>query len=192
MKKVAAVSLVVLLLMSPYALGGTVAIEPASGTELYPNSALGDTVGLFNVILNADASISALTTIGLVAGVDGGPDVGFTLDPDFEAAFAFIVVDDPGPGVYGSDIFVDGFGFVPIALPVLAGVLSVDTTGAALGEYSLMVASERDDGRSIILDALGNSDALMGSATFTVIPEPATLTLLGLAALGFLRRRKTV
>jgi hypothetical protein len=191
MKKVAAVSLVVLL-MSPYALGGTVGIEPASGTELYPDSIMGDTVGLFNVTLNADATISEFSALGLVAGVDGGPDVGFTLEPDFLAAFTFVVVDVPGPGVYGSDIFVDGFGLSALALPRLIGVLSVDATGADLGDYSIIVDSGFDAGRSAIGDPTGNSDTLLGSATFTVIPEPATLTLLGLAALGFLRRRKTV
>ncbi len=201
MKRVAVVFLVVAF-TSSYALGGTVSFDPTSGTILFNNPDDGSAIGFWDVTLNADSTSDPFTAIGAVIGVDAlnaegsGPQVDFAIDSTFAALFTGIEVDVPGPGVYDSDIFIDGFvlaGLFPaIPLPQFAGQLIIDATGVEPGDYAILIdgTSNQDDGRSALAGAEG-LDSLTGMATFTVVPEPGTLSLLGLAALGLIRRRKS-
>lgn len=195
MKRVAAV-LLMGVFSSSYAFGATVTFDAQGSTDLHPDPDKGPTIGTWVVSVSDSVDFGAIVA---VIGVDSlnqtpGPDVSFSADSAFAALFTLFDVADPGPGVYDSDIMIEGVSFTGlIGLPQVAGTLTVDATGAKPGEYLIVIDgnSDADDGRSGLADAGQNIDPLVGSTSFTVLPEPATLTLLGLAALGLIRRRKS-
>ena len=74
------------------------------------------------------------------------------------------------------------------------GTLTVGTEGLDVGEYEVLVDSLRDFDWSVIGLATRtefSTETLSGSALVNVVPEPMTLSLLGLGALALLRRRRT-
>ncbi len=79
--------------------------------------------------------------------------------------------------------------------PLLEATLTIDTTGLAEGEYSFLVSAAEDRNRiGTGLSGLGRGfsfDPLEGAGFLNVVPEPMTLSLLGLGALALLRRRRT-
>jgi hypothetical protein len=181
MKKIAAVLALSFMIGMP-ALAGTITFTPLDGDRAHfengqdlPTS-LRFQVGLLDDFSTIDGNFTAISQH---VGVNGGPiatfefgDLPFTLqavDPSsaFDSAFLISAVDF-GPGS---------------ALPFAnVGIVTVDTKGAAPGVY--------------VLDSLGeiagsSNEAAIGSVQFTVVPEPATISLLALGALGLLRRRKT-
>lgn len=105
-------------------------------------------------------------------------------------------------GVFASDLFVGGnrLGVTPQwTAPLQVGTLTIDTSNAALfpegSSFEVFISAAREEaafGSPISSVALGAGlpEGLNGSITVHVVPEPATIGLLGLASLAMLRRRK--
>ncbi len=100
--------------------------------------------------------------------------------------------------VYASELWVGGTdsNIPPVVGPrALLGTLTINAadiqgTGTPVGgTLTVMVDPAQDFGISAIGGG-GNNEALSGIGTITVVPEPAMLTLMGLGALGLIRRRK--
>ena len=97
--------------------------------------------------------------------------------------------------IYTNDLLFGGNNFNLWTAPLLVGTLTIDTAGLAEGEYSFGVSSAQETNRlGFGLSALGlgiNTEPLEGAGFLNVVPEPMTLSLLGLGALALLRRRRT-
>lgn len=170
--------------------GGNVEFEAQGSTVLHSDPDKGQTIGTWIVSLAYDPVFDPFVAIGALIGVDSlnetvGPEVDFTADPAFAALFTILSVDDPGPGVYGSDILIDGFilvGLFPsIPLPQFAGILTVDATGVKPGEYTIVIDgnSARDGGLSVLANQAGARVPLVGSTTFTVNDDPVCRFIVG-------------
>lgn len=158
--------------LTAVAYAGTVSFEPQ---ERVVDPAV-STRTTFEVVIS-ETPLGTFESVDLILGSD---DLQIT-----EWEFAFFVICDFGAcadpaGVYPSDLQFGWFG-PPVLPPFHLGTLTVDASGLGRGTYSVIVDAQRDGGRSTL--ALGtNIDTLFGSATVTVIPEPATLALLAIGA----------
>jgi hypothetical protein len=70
---------------------------------------------------------------------------------------------------------------------LLMGMLTVDATGLPEGSYAVGVYNPS----SVLANTARAEDPLSGEGVVRVIPEPATLALLGVGGLAFLRRRRS-
>lgn len=156
--------------------GGSVTFNIRLVTDLSPP------LGAMSIIVGSD-------TLTWAAG-DATPSA------DFATEFGgFGEVLSPAPAGltnYLSDAQFTGFSSLGFTSPFNVGQLVVSTAGLGIGEYTIMVDPSRDSGSSFVEDfnfPAGSQD-LTGMATVTVVPEPATLVLLGIGGLAALRRRR--
>lgn len=169
---------------------GTVSFDPAS-VDVLP----GETAR-FDVSISS-TDLAQFDSISLLLGNDDGAPLSFSYD-DAYVALTTLTPPTPVPfGVFASDVNIGGSRFVTPAFeaPLLIGQLSVDTTGLAEGAYDVFASSSREVGAigsalsGVAFDG-GALEDLEGTGTFNVVPEPATLVLLGLGGVAATFRRR--
>ncbi len=183
MKRVAVVMLLVTFVSSS-AFAGTITFTPDKATVL-----AGEKVK-FDLTLSSLDVLSAFDSIDVVVGAPDGLVIqDFVFSAESIAGSIFQAVT-PDVGKYIDDTKFGFFGLAPLGTPFNLGSLTVDTTGLEIGKYTLVVSFDTDLQSTATLSGL--SEPLFGSASVNVIPEPATISLLGLATLALIRRRKTI
>ena len=180
MKKVAALVLVLGFASSAFA--GTVTFDALGSTSVIA----GETVQ-FDLTINRDGN-AMFNLANIVAGSNDLGIVSFDYAQSWLDAASFPPSAPVSTGfAWPSDLFFGGF--LAAGTPgALVGTLTVDTTGLALGEYTVAVDSNTDFLSNIGLD--NDTEGLAGSAIVTVVPEPATLILLGIGGVAAMRRRR--
>lgn len=192
MRKLAAI-LAAVGLSATSALGATVTFAPnPAGSDTVLDTALPATVN-FDLIIGDIPAINGanggLLSVDVVVGSEGPLTLtGFTYNPAFVAG-ALLPPPAAAPlGIYGVDLYFGG-AQIPATRPggpsYTLGTLAVGVpAGTPMGDYTIKVDSLFDQFSSV-----NGTDNLGGVGTVHVVPEPATLGLLALGALGLIRRR---
>ena len=193
MRKVAAISLVMVLATSS-AFGTAISFGP-NEVVIDLSDPNVDTKVKFDLTIGAPDVISSYEFADIVVGSDDLAFQSFEYSDDFIAATIFrsgppFGPFDPENPFYTNEYFLGGFLASLNSEPLLLGSLVVDAAGLGLGEYSVMVDVGRDGNVSVIGDVAG-SELVSGMAIVHIVPEPATIALLGLGAIGLLRRRRS-
>ena len=143
---------------------------------------IGDAFGSFDFVMGSNDGLQ-LTSFELDAGVLALTSPGFPPS----------ILDNQRSDIYLDDIQVAAFlllGAIDTSGgPARIGSLTVDTTGLAESEtpYQVIVDANFDQQSGA---NNGPTALLFGTASVNVIPEPATISLLGLASLALIPRRK--
>lgn len=180
MKRLAAV-LVVACFCGSSALGGMISFSPG---EVTIDREVDDPVFTLDLTI-ASSVLDLIDSADMIVGSD---DLAITnwVFADFTR---FFESSEPNTEFYSSGWKFGFFGPPTSPTDFLLGTLTVDTTGVADGDYTVVIDAARDNERSS--GAFGtDTDGMFGTAIVHIIPEPTTLSLLGLAALGLIRRRR--
>ena len=163
MKKLAAVLLVVGF-GSVSAFGGMVSFTPVGGDPLVVDVAI------------ADTTLAGVDAIDMIIGSDTDFFGGWAWNTPLATTFDPL----PGLGIYPFDVYLTANNASGLATPLALGTLTLNP-----GEYFIDVEFANDGTSQAALT--GTGDPLTGRY---FVPEPTTLGLLGIGAIGLLRRRK--
>ncbi len=191
MMRKAGMSLACLLMAGSVALGGTVSFDPAT-QEVLPGEA-----ARFDISVTS-TTLEVMDTINLLVGSHTA-FAGFAFD--FDQAYIDSATFDPDAtpfGVYASDLNLAANNLSGgWTAPILIGTLTFDTTGLAEGKYDVMVSTSTEfdlvgTTLTILQDGFAGDANIEAAGSFTVVPEPATLAMLGIGGIAtVLRRRRT-
>jgi len=81
-------------------------------------------------------------------------------------------------------------GILTFNAPTTNGTYTVDLTGGSIAAIPVPTNTFMADGLTLMYNGNSNNPLTLGSFTFTVVPEPGTLILLGCGGLGILLRRR--
>lgn len=190
MKKLAVVGMGCLVLVGN-ASAGVVVFN--NGADLVVNRTTDSLTPSILVAVNPDAP--AFDAAIVLAGSDTVPITGFEYLPSWTGPGGFTVAETPiidGQGIYAYGAYFGG-NISPgqvTADTIVSGNLSVDLSGLADGTYEIVVNSATDFDTSGV-GSRGVLEPLTGRLGITIVPEPATLSLLGLGLAAALRRRRS-
>ncbi len=194
-------------LASTSALGGTVEFSNPNPADPGESGVLlldPGTSGFFDVTVDSIHNPAGSVDIIFLADLDGPESdsasnglefTGFTFSADFMSATFTQATSTSQTQVDGAREFKVGgaslFGAIP--MPIQVGTLEVlAPADLAPGDYFVVVDNSREQFNTSKVGKSGaDPDALFGSGTVRVTPEPATLALLGIGGLAVLRRRRT-
>lgn len=183
-----AVVLLVIGMTQATAFGGLISFEPEKTT--IDIDAGDSTLVKINVFVSGLGAINdGFQSLDVLFGANELDLVDFVIETTL--SFGFINVDtNPVTGVYADEILAGGFAFaaIPAVGPVLFGSLTVEAAGLGYGNYEIIVDGFNDGDRSVAVNV--TRDILAGVGSINIVPEPATITLLGLASLALIRRRR--
>ena len=124
----------------------------------------GDQVIIKAYLQTDDGSISDITSINLVMGVDGGPDIAFTFDPEFQQQFDSSQINSPGPGSFESDVrILADTPDAAVTLPQFLGKATLDIPDIEQGSFTVQVIG-------LLTSPLGSEREVFGSAEFYTCP----------------------
>ena len=202
MKKLAVVALVALV-GTGSAFGGVVGFVAPDGpgftrgpNSLTVNRGVVQPGAVNDIMLSINPDFAAYDAAVIFFGSNTVPFTDFDFVPEFTTALPTTLEGpfvNPGFDVYRPSEVYGAAAVSPgqVTLDVLqVGLLDIDLTGLVDGTYTVVFDSVVDGG----LSGVGNRgvlEPLMGTFTVTIVPEPATLSLIGLGLLAtVLRRRK--
>jgi hypothetical protein len=165
--------------------------------------------GQVKLVLTADPTFPAVSAADLIIGMTAARDTGnasrilgfqYAMDMDttpdtIDDVFTFLAPPTPDYfPTYANDLFIGGSR--PNNLTVesfVLGTLTLDLTNLGDGMYEVFIDAGQDQDQSVFYDLAGGTDSITtagGVATITIVPEPATMSLIGLGALAALWRRR--
>jgi len=161
--------------------GAVVTFDPPHVSNLVPGTDV-----QFDITVAVE-SLSGFNWADIIIGInEEKADISFQYSDAWDAAFDNVSPVTYDVGSYMQDAYVGGNNPDSVGTELVLGTATVDTTHLSAGTYEVIIDSS--DG----VTALGlneQAEALSGSGTFEVIPEPTSLFFL-ITSIALLRRAR--